>query len=176
MKDNQISVIDAAARLGMSKQTLFKLIGRLGIGTYKAKSSANKGQAIAYISNEDFDLLAAQTVRGKARDAGQPDSKQGERGVFYLIELEPGHDPGRYKVGFASNMDERLRQHHCSAPFASIVATWPCQALWEKTAIDCVTQGCVKLHTEVFRTSDIAAVRTRCNQFFSLMPSPNKTR
>jgi hypothetical protein len=42
--------------------------------------------------------------------------------------------------------------------------------LWEKTAIDCVTEGCKQLHTEVFRTQSIEPVLQRCEQFFSLMP------
>ena len=92
-----------------------------------------------------------------------------DRGVFYLIQLEPCHDPGRFKVGFASNLSERLRDHRCSAPLATVLAKWPCRPLWEKTAIDCVTQSCEQIHTEVFRTDDISAVQQRCEQFFSLM-------
>jgi hypothetical protein len=42
--------------------------------------------------------------------------------------------------------------------------------LWEKTAIDCVTEGCKQLHTEVFRTQSIEPVLQRCGQLFNLMP------
>jgi len=87
-----------------------------------------------------------------------------------LIQLEPDHDPGRFKLGFASNMPERLRSHRCSAPFAKILKTWACHALWERTAIDSVTQGCEKIHTEVFRTKDISSVQEKCDLFFNLMP------
>lgn len=42
--------------------------------------------------------------------------------------------------------------------------------LWEHTAIDSVTQGCEKIHTEVFRTIDIESVQKKCDMFFDLMP------
>jgi hypothetical protein len=172
MKDNQISVIDAANKLGMIKQTLFKLIKKLGISTSKQRNSSHRGQHIVYISNTDFDLICnQQSNKGATTDTGPSSSVQIDRGVFYLVELEPDHDPGRFKVGFASNMPERLRQHRCSAPFAVVLATWPCHILWEKTAMDCITQGCQKLHTEVFRAKNILDVKAKCDQFFSLMPA-----
>jgi hypothetical protein len=92
-------------------------------------------------------------------------------GVFYLIQLEPDHDPGRFKVGFAANISERLRAHRCSAPFAIVAKKWPCKRLWESTAIDCVTADCEQLHTEVFRYNDLDSVIAKCNQFFAIMPA-----
>ena len=87
-----------------------------------------------------------------------------------MIQLEPDHDPGRFKLGFASNMPERLRAHRSSTPFAKILKTWPCHVSWERTAIDSVTQGCEKIHTEVFRTKDITSVQKKSDLFFDLMP------
>ena len=43
--------------------------------------------------------------------------------------------------------------------------------LWEKTAIECVTDGCERLHTEVFRVDSIDTVIEKCDKFFGLMPS-----
>ena len=101
-----------------------------------------------------------------------------EVGVFYLIQLEADFDPGRFKVGFAAGMSERLRQLRCSAPFAAVVRTWPCRRLWEKTVIDSVAAGCERLHTEVFRTTSLDEIVARCERFFAIMPpvselSPN---
>ena len=98
------------------------------------------------------------------------DALLAEQGVFYLLSLEPKSDPGRFKVGFATSLSERLRQLRCSAPFTTVVATWPCKRLWERTAIDSVGEGCERLHTEVFRTTSLEAVRERCDRFFALMP------
>jgi len=98
--------------------------------------------------------------------------------VFYLLLLEPDHDPGRFKVGIADNFPERLRHLRCSAPMIKVVKTWPCKPLWERTVMDCVTEGCERLHTEVFRTESIKSVVDRCERFFELMPkspSPEST-
>lgn len=171
MERNSISVIDAANELSVRKQYLFKIINRLGIQTAKKKSSSHKGQAISYITNADFDRIVNEVANSKPNNPTDNSTTQPDHGKFYLIQLEPEHDPGRFKLGFASNMRERLRSHRCSAPFAKVLKTWPCHSLWERTAIDSVTQGCKKIHNEIFRTTDIDSVRNRCDRFFDLMPA-----
>jgi hypothetical protein len=170
MSDKLISVIDVAANLGKRKQYIFKILGRLGIESIKQKSSEARGQQIAYITNEDYEQIKEYLASvGEESDSTmiQPDVG----GVFYLIQLEPEHDSGRFKVGFATNIEERLRSHKTAAPFSKVIKTWPCKLLWEKTAIECVSQGCTRIHTEIFRTDSIEQVLSRCDAFFSLMPS-----
>lgn len=178
MYDECISVIDAASEVGLDKRNVFKILKRLGIETFLERSAApdHRGQAIAHISLDDFESLR-HDLASRISGSPTPDSETTdaeyvpvEAGVFYLIQLEPEHDPGRLKVGFAVTISERLRSHRCSAPFAALVKKWPCRRVWERTAIDCVTAGCEQLHTEVFRTGDLAAVVARCDQFFSMMP------
>jgi len=179
MTENTISVIDLASQHGMRKQTIFKILKRLGIETRKrlGDSNTNRGQAIAYITNEEARRLADEIQSGRASKgsthedyASTSEAILAEQGVFYLLQLEPDHDPERFKVGFATSLPERLRSLRCSAPFTKVLATWPCKRLWEKTAIECVTEGCQRLHTEVFRTQSINAVRAKCERFFELMP------
>jgi hypothetical protein len=181
MTEGTISVIDLAAQHGMRKQTVFKVLARLGIETVKraGNSKASRGQLIAYISGDDAQRFAEEVrsmadANRRAADGDGPDAAIPEQGVFYLLQLEPERDPGRFKVGFATSLPERLRTLKCSAPFTTVLATWPCKNLWEKTAIDCVTQGCERLHTEVFRTDSIDGVRQRCERFFELMPKDKK--
>jgi hypothetical protein len=177
MPESTISVIDLVAQHGMRKQTVFKVLARLGIETVKrpGNSKTNRGQVIAYISGDDARRFAeeirsmAAANRSSAEEDG-PETVMAEQGVFYLLQLEPDHDPGRFKVGFATSLPERLRTLKCSAPFTKVLATWPCKNLWEKTAIDCVAQGCERPHTEVFRTESIDDVWQRCQRFFELMP------
>lgn len=165
----------------MRKQAVFKVLARLGIETVKrpGNSKMNRGQLIAYVFNVDAQRFTEQirSVAAANRSTVEEDGPVAaiaEQGVFYLMQLEPEHDPGRFKVGFATSLPERLRTLRCSAPFTTVLATWPCKNLWEKTAIDCVTQGCERLHTEVFRTESIDGVRQRCERFFELMPRDNK--
>ena len=169
MDEDRISVIEAARRVGFGKQGTFKVLKRLGIETVKERSSNHAGQAIAYITLDDFARLEEYVV-SKEPETTPNGEVPTDFGVFYLIQLEPDHDPGRFKVGFAVNLGERLRSHRCSAPFAEVVDTWPCKRSWENTAIDCVTTECEQLHTEVFRTDDLESVIARCNEFFALMP------
>jgi len=132
---------------------------------------------ISYITESEAKqvLEALAASRSATNQSGENETEAAlyDVGVFYLLQLEPEHGPNRFKVGFASNLNERMRQHRCSAPFVEVVATWPCRRLWEKTAIECVTNGCKQLHTEVFRTDSIENVKSKCKQFFELMPEFN---
>ncbi len=169
MKYELISVTQVASELGKRKSHLFKVLNRLGIERKLEKSADARGQKIAYITSEDYDKLKEYFLEDNTEPSHSViDSDTG--GVFYLIQLEPEHDPGRLKLGFATNIEERLRSYKTAAPFSKVLKTWPCKLLWERTAIECASQGCKKLHTEVFRSESIEQVQFRCDQFFSLMP------
>jgi hypothetical protein len=176
MNEEMVSVIDAARELGRGKQTLFKIMKRLGITGSKRRDASKRNQVVLFISRTEFDR-----IRSELRAAKRPDEQvesdveengfySVEQGVFYLIQLEPTHDPRRFKVGFATDMTQRLRAIHCAAPFATVLKTWLCRRLWEKTAIDCVTANCEQVHTEVFRTDSVDEVAGRCDKFFAMMP------
>lgn len=173
-KTELISVIDIAAKHRVRKQTVFKWIKRLGLETIKHASADNKGQAISYVSTDDYHQLVEYFVEPTELSATSPMIDTSD-GVFYVIQLEPDFDPGRFKLGFASTMSERLRAHKTAAPFSVLVKAWPCKPLWEKTAIDCATSDCEQIYTEVFRTDDINNVVDRCERFFELMPDLRST-
>jgi hypothetical protein len=174
MSQDLISVIDAARQIGRRKQSVFKILKRLSIETQKLRGSDARGQIISYITQEEFQLLLGEINNSSDTIFDEAESPEIGSGVFYFIQLEPEHDPCRFKVGFTYNMAERLRSHRCSAPFSEVIKTWPCRPLWEKTAIDCVSAGCERLHTEVFRTSSIDEIVAKCDNFFDLMPSLNE--
>lgn len=174
MSQELISVIDAARQIGKAKQSVFKILKRLGIETQKLRGSDARGQLISYITQEEFQILLSAISISSDAISDLSEAPEADSGVFYFIQLEPEHDPGRFKVGFTYNMAERLRSHRCSAPFSKVIKTWPCRPLWEKTAIDCVSVGCERLHTEVFRTESIDETIIKCDNFFDLMPSLNE--
>ena len=175
MGDDLISVSDVANHHGKRKQTIFKVLKRLGITTSKIRNASSRNQLVSYITQDDFRRITDEfgsQLETEQRDSEDSDGfVSAEEGVFYLIQLEPELDPCRFKVGFASNMPDRLRALRCSAPFASVIKTWHCRRLWEKTAIDSVSNGCERLHTEVFRANDLNEVVEKCEAFFFLMPS-----
>ena len=176
MDDNLISVSDVADQHGKRKQTVFKILKRLGIQTNKIRKSSSGNQFVSYITQDEFRLVSnelnsTETGLSELSNVGITDNfTSAEQGYFYLIQLEPKFDPCRFKVGFAANMSDRLRALRCSAPFASVIKTWHCHRLWEKTAIDCVAVECEQLHTEVFRAISLDTVIQRCDDFFALMP------
>lgn len=170
-----VSVLELSQELERRKQTVFKVIRRLGLDVVKQPSADSRGQLIAYISASDAEQVRAELQQVAAPPRNQQDTElspsEAERGYFYLIALEPQHDQGRFKVGFASVLGERIQKHRCSAPLLELVASWPCKRLWEKTAIDAVAYDCERIHTEVFRTDSIEQIRERCERFFAMMPS-----
>jgi hypothetical protein len=177
MNDEPISVVDLADQVGKRKQTIFKILTRLNIQTSKKRGANSRGQLIAYITSQEAQLVIAElnsraetentNIKSRVADSSFSDA---ELGVFYLLALEPEHDPGPFKVGFATSLPERLQKHRCSAPLLKVIKHWPSKRLWEKTAIDAVTFGCERIHTEVFRTASIDTIIERCDQFFALMP------
>ena len=176
MSNELISVEDVAKNLGKQKPYIFKILKRLDIPSLLQKSNLARGQKVAYITTDEYERIKEHFAGSSENDSNDLPIQMDVGGVFYLIQLEPEHDPGRYKLGFATNIEERVRAHKTAAPFSKVLKTWPCKILWEKTAIECVSQGCERIHTEVFRTDSIDEVLVRCEEFFKLMPrlSPNE--
>jgi len=176
MNEEMISVIEAGKRLERRKSTIFEVMRRLGIEARKRRDTGSGNQLVSYLSETDFirikDALLSSNSNDDCDMANDYSAEfvSAEIGVFYLIQLEPDHDPLRFKVGFAANMNVRLRALRCSAPFSTLVRSWQCRRLWERTAIDCVTNGCDRLHTEVYRCNSLEAVVGKCERFFAMMP------
>lgn len=171
MEDELISVAEAAKALGRNKQSLFKLINRLKLEKVFIKSEDARGQTAAFISIEDFYILKAH-VEGASSTSESQENDATTSGYFYIIQLEPELDPRRLKLGFAASVDGRIRKHKTSAPFSKVLASWPCKLLWEKTVIDCLTENCERVYTEVFRVQDVGKTIQTAAAFFELMPKP----
>ena len=174
-----ISVKDVGLHLGKRKQTIFKVIKRLGLDTKKRRDSESRNQFVSYITETDFERIKQELLLHTPSSDNEAQESSGyadtdEMGVFYLIQLEPDHDPCRFKVGFAVNMSDRLRTHRCSAPFSKVIKKWSCKRLWEKTAIDCITSKCERLHTEVYRAQTLVEIIDKANAFFGMMPPVDK--
>ena len=135
------------------------------------KKQSARGQRIAYINkNDEKRIIEYFNDNENTQFIDDEEININVNGFFYLIQLEPDFDPGRFKVGFATTIEDRIRQHKCSAPLLKLVKYWSCKPLWEKTAIECITCNCEKIHTEVFRTDSIETIIDKCNNFFDLMP------
>jgi hypothetical protein len=169
MPDEWISISSIAKLHGRHKSAIFKVLDRLSIARNLMRSEDARGQKAAFISLADYERVKDEfdTAPAEISETEEPPEWVG---FLYIIQLEPTLDPGRYKIGYASSVQDRLRSHRTSAPFSVIIHQWPCKLLWEKTAIECIAALCEQLHTEVFRTADIISVIDRGNRFFGLMP------
>lgn len=167
-----VSIIDIAERLGVFKQTVFKAAKRLGITPSKVRDSSRRNQLSSFITVDEEKRVLAElaTAGAEVETRERLDLRSDDLGFFYIIQLEPEHDPGRIKLGFSISVAERLRAHRCSAPFATVVKSWPARRTWERAAIDCVSDGGEQLHTEVFRVDRIDTAVERGEGFFALMP------
>jgi hypothetical protein len=174
MSNKLISVADLAKEKGESPKFVFKILDRLRIERQLLRGTNSRGQRIAFISEEDAKRVSEYLISRDNPDSDGETSETrtpiGTQGWFYLLQLEPGFDPGRFKVGFAMDVSERIRAARCFTPFVKEIAKWPCKPLWEKTAIAFVTDHCEKLATEVFRSGALQSVREKCDRFFAMQP------
>lgn len=168
-----VAIAELADELGCYKSTLFRICRRLNVEPRKMRDAHRGNQLVSVIDGDDATRIRTAYLEStRTRDLASGDGEVlcPEDGVFYLIQLEPECDPGRFKVGFTTDLEGRLRHHRCAAPFAELVKSWPCRRTWERAAIDCLTDGIEQVHTEVFRTESLSDVQDRGGKFFSMMP------
>ena len=173
-----MAVAELADELGTYRATIFKILKRLGIQPVKQRDSERGGQQIALVTPSEASAIREAFAAGRRSGSDQSGGSEAlaeDEGRFYLIQLEPEYDPGRFKVGFTTDLDGRLRHHRCSAPFAQYTKHWPCRRTWERAAIDCMTAGLEQLHTEVFRGPSLDEVLARGERFFAVMPNASVT-
>ena len=175
-EEERITIVELADDLQVRKQRIFKILPRLGIRPTQRREASRGNQNVATVSQAEAAAIRSEIERSSeapssnARSGTLAAFSSDDVGFFYLIQLEPEHDTGRFKVGFTMDLDGRLQKHRCSAPYARYVASWPCRRVWERSAIDCVTTGCDQLHTEVFRAASMEQVSARAQAFFTMMP------
>lgn len=174
----RIAIADLADDLQVRKQRIFKLLPRLGIRPTQRRDPNRGNQNVATLSQAEVAAVRAELENspvsaggGNARPVNLASFAGDDVGFFYLIQLEPEYDSMRFKVGFTTDLDGRLQKHRCSAPFSRYVASWPCRRVWERAAMDCLTNGCEQLHTEVFRSTSLERVTARAQVFFEMMPN-----
>lgn len=174
----RIAIVDLADDLQVRKQRIFKILSRLGIRPTQRRDSSRGNQNVATVSQTEEAAIRSEIKKspesagtGTARPGGFAPFATDDVGFFYLVQLEPEHDSGRFKLGFTMDLDGRLQKHRCSAPFAKYVKSWPCRRVWERAAIDCLANGCEQVHTEIFRATSLERVTALAQAFFAMMPN-----
>lgn len=144
LTQERIATVDLADDLQVRKQWIFKILKRLSIRPTQRREKSRGNQNVATVSTTEAAAIRAEILKSSSVPAAGNNPLNGsaavfysdDAGYFYVIQLEPAHDPGRFKVGFTMDLDGRLQKHRCSAPFSTYLNTWPCKRVWERAAID----------------------------------------
>ena len=128
--ESLISISDIARSHGRHKEAVHKTVKRLGLNVVKRVGPRTRGQRASHIAVQDYETHRQQFDVVIAT-AGAAVSPEQPAAVFYFILTEPELDPGRFKLGFSTDVAERLRSHKTSAPFSRVVRTWSCKASGE---------------------------------------------
>lgn len=143
-----------------------------GFSPFKVRTPESRGQLTLALTQEDAETI--RELREKEGFSSYSVPITNGQGHFYVIQIVPDLAPKRVKLGFASDVGNRLQAHRTSAPTAWIATSWPCMRSWELAAIASATRtGCQLVGGEVFDCEDLEALISRCNAFFAIMPDAN---
>ena len=130
------------------------------------------GQKCSVFTKEDVDaIIKTRKIQGyQNQEVPVPISIHG---LFYIIQLLPDIDPNRLKLGFASDIGNRIANHRTTCPNLNVLQTFSCKKYWEKTAIDylAATNKMTHIGGEVFRCADLSHVINVATQFFVALNS-----
>ncbi len=167
--DNYVTLKNLAQELGLDRSNMRKYVLSKGIAPVKIRTPESRGQLTLALTQEEAETIRELRETEGFVGCGVPATNGA--GFFYVIQVIPDVAPHRIKLGFASNVANRLQAHRTSAPTAEIVKCWSCTRSWEQAAIASATQtGCQLVGGEVFDCTDIEALVARCDAFFAIMP------
>lgn len=166
-----VSIKELAETMGMDRSHARRYILALGYSPHKRRTPDSHNQLTLALPRSE-----AEAVLAKRREQGfiGGGSVVSDRGFFYVIQLVPEIAPQRIKLGFATNVSDRLQQHRTAAPTAALLKCWPCRGVWERTAMDCMTrEGCRLIANEVFECDQLDSLVCRGDKLFQQLPAPD---
>ena len=143
----------------------------LGV-TYQTVKSRTELLEIEVIQIQNDNNLYQSSIRtidlARLKDS-IANKSHSENGFFYMIALVPEYNRGRIKLGFASNVEERLGNHRTAAPTAELVRAWPCKRTFEKTIIAALSSLGKQVRNEVFDFDNVDLIVSKAETLFSLL-------
>lgn len=95
------------------------------------------------------------------------------RPTFYIVQIAPDIDPHRVKLGWTSNLKNRLRMYRTFSPTAAIAGEWYCPKDFEAEAIAAIVQDtCRSLSREAFDLDSLMAALGRADAYFATVFEP----
>jgi hypothetical protein len=133
-------------------------------------SRDENGQKCFVFDQEDVNLiLNTRTQQGYLNTTKILPTE--DSGKFYVIQIIPDLDPKRIKLGFTSDLENRLNAHKTICPQLKLLANYPCKKIWEKTSIQYLknSSSLELIGGEVFTAPDIQKTLDVANQLFLLL-------
>ena len=164
-----VSLHQLAREFGIDFSFLRKYVLREGFTPVKIRLPEGKSQLMLALTRDDADKL--RLLRETQGYTATPRPVASGEGHFYIIPLIPDVLPSRVKLGFTTDITQRLNAHRTACPTAEMLASWPCRVTWEAAAIASITQeGCTLVGNEVFDCDSLDSLVARGAQFFRVMP------
>ncbi len=164
-----VTLEQVAHDMGLDKSNARKYILKKGFTFLQLRTKEASGQMVNALTIEDAEAVK-ETRRREGFTYDTVVTENG-KGYFYVIQLVPELSAARIKVGYASDIQQRLAAHRTASPTAELVKHWPCKVVWERAAIDSLTRiGCNLIANEVYNCTDIPALTERGDGFFAIMP------
>ena len=155
--DEFINLRQIAKDLGITYQTVKSRTDQLDMEVMQIQNEKNLYQSC---------IRTSDLARLKDSLANKSHS---ENGFFYMIALIPEYNRGRIKVGFATNVEERLCNHRTAAPTAELVRAWPCKRAFEKTIIAALSSLGKQVRNEVYDFDNVELIISKAETLFSLL-------
>ena len=170
-----ITINALADELNRDRSNFQKYVKKLGVNIEERRTPESRNQLTMTVTLED-----AKFIRNKMESEGFTSDTTivsvPDRGFFYIIQVAPELDPRRLKLGFAENVETRLSDHKTAAPTATVLKSWPCKRVWEKTIIDALTvRHCRLIQNEVFECDSYEKLEEVGNKIFDILPGPQDT-
>lgn len=173
-KSEYVLLKDLANEFGIDKSNLRKYILDNDIKPEKVRLPEANNQLTLVLSQEKADLVRqirrsqGFEIGGKSNDG--PVIKIDE-GIFYIIQLVPLLSFSRIKLGYTTNIKNRIRAHRTTCPNAKVLKQYFCKEIREIAAIDSITcKNCTLIGNEVYDTDSIDQLIEQAEQFFDIMP------
>jgi hypothetical protein len=172
-----ISLRQLATRMRLNPSQVRKyVLFHLKMKPYQARTPDSRGKKTYVFTQGEADQIIERrnTEFPNTYAPTGAECLEGASGFLYIVLLCPELSMYRVKLGFAVDVQQRLRQHQTAAPTARLVKSWRCRPTWEIVAIDSLTRTeCSLVREEVFECETLEALIDRGDAFFGLLPRPD---
>ena len=167
-----ISLQELSERFDLDKSGVRKYILKQGFSFIRIRTPKSRGQLALALTLEDAEtIIEMRKLQGFLTSNGNRTPVNDGDGFFYIVQLIPELMEKRVKLGFATNVENRLKAHKTSAPTATLVKSWPSDKEWERSAIASITRiDCKYIGGEVFECGNLNELIERADVFFGIMP------